>query len=185
MPRKETITRDKLLGSAFELIKEQGIGELSARHLATKAGCSTQPIFRLYKNMEDLEKDVFETCVAYFSQYCNEFGNVYDTPFVNLGMAYISFARDNKNLFRVLFVDENQAGKSMYDLVNGGNSNLVIKEIKKIENVDPAEAGEIFSKMWVFIHGIACMVIRNDFDLSREETAEMLIDMFRRIHGSN
>ncbi|MBQ9504726.1 MAG: WHG domain-containing protein, partial [Lachnospiraceae bacterium] len=93
------------------------------------------------------------------------------------------FARQYPNLFRVLFVDNTDSESSMYDLVNGGSSNFVINEIVKIK-VEPEAAGEIFSKMWIFIHGVACMVIRNDFDLTDEETAEMLADMFRRIHES-
>lgn len=183
MPRKETITRDKLLSSAFEIIKEKGIGEFSARHLAAQAGCSTQPIFRLYRNMDDLQKDVYVKCVDFFNEYCTNFEKKSETPFVDLGMAYITFARQYSNLFRVLFVDNTDSESSMYDLVNGGSSNFVINEIVKIK-VEPEAAGEIFSKMWIFIHGVACMVIRNDFDLTDEETAEMLADMFRRIHES-
>ena len=83
----------------------------------------------------------------------------------------------------MLFLDNKDSETSMYDLVNGGDANFVINEIVKIK-VDPEAAGEIFSKMWIFIHGVACMVIRNDFDLTDEETAEMLIDMFGRIHNS-
>ncbi len=182
MPRKETITREKLLASAFELVRERGAGELSARHLASQAGCSTQPIFRLYRNMEELEKDLFDRLVLFFNDYYRNYAGKSEVPFVNLGMSYISFARNYKNFFMVLFIDNADSGRSMYDLVNGGKDNFVINEIRKIEGVTPDVAGEIFSKMWIFIHGIACMVIRNDFDLSDEETAEMLSDMFRRIH---
>ena len=54
MARKESITKDQLLEVAFELVKDEGIENLTARKLASKAGCSTQPIFRIYKNREGL-----------------------------------------------------------------------------------------------------------------------------------
>ena len=54
MARKETITKDYLFETAFQMLREEGIENITARKLAAKAGCSTQPIFRLYSNMEEL-----------------------------------------------------------------------------------------------------------------------------------
>ena len=54
MARKETITKNDILNAAFEMARTEGVGQVSARTLAAKAGCSTQPIFRVYKNMEEL-----------------------------------------------------------------------------------------------------------------------------------
>ena len=51
MPRKESITLEQINQAAFDLVRESGFAELTARKLAAKAGCSTQPIFRVYKNM--------------------------------------------------------------------------------------------------------------------------------------
>ena len=65
MARKESITKDMLLEVAFELVKEEGIDNLTARKLAAKAGCSTQPIFRTYKNMEEVAEDVFDKANEY------------------------------------------------------------------------------------------------------------------------
>ena len=56
MARKESITKTMLLEAAFELVKDEGIENLTARKLAAKAGCSTQPIFRTYKNMEEVSQ---------------------------------------------------------------------------------------------------------------------------------
>jgi len=54
MARKETITIQMILDTAFAMTREEGFANVTARKVATKAGCSTQPIFRLYKNMEEL-----------------------------------------------------------------------------------------------------------------------------------
>ena len=59
MARKEQITKEVILKGAFELLKEQGIENVTARKLATHIGCSTQPIFRVYENMESLRNDLF------------------------------------------------------------------------------------------------------------------------------
>ena len=60
MARKETITRNYLFDTAFGMLREEGIENITARKLAARAGCSTQPIFRLYNNMEELWQELFE-----------------------------------------------------------------------------------------------------------------------------
>ena len=98
MARKESITKTMLLEAAFELVKDEGIENLTARKLAAKAGCSTQPIFRTYKNMEEVTEEVFQTAMDYYNAYCKNYKKGSSVPFADLGMAYISFARENKNL---------------------------------------------------------------------------------------
>lgn len=53
MARKVTVTRRDITEAAFALLQEEGISQVTARKLAAKAGCSTQPIFvfiREWKN---------------------------------------------------------------------------------------------------------------------------------------
>ena len=183
MPRKQSVTRDMLIDAAFELVREKGREELSARHLAEKAGCSTQPIFRIYRNMSELENDLFLKCAEYFSGYFELESDFSILPFVNFGMAYISFAKNEPNLFRFLFLMENNVDKSSYDLVNGGSKNLVIRDLKRIQGIDPGEYEKIFMKVWLIIHGTACMMIRNEFDISEKDTVNLLEDMFEKIYG--
>ena len=52
MARKATVTENMILDNAFALMREEGFEQVTARKLAAKVGCSTQPIFRLYENMD-------------------------------------------------------------------------------------------------------------------------------------
>ena len=60
MARKEQITKEKILETAFDLAREEGIDSVTARKLATRIGCSTQPIFRVYSNMNELYTDIYQ-----------------------------------------------------------------------------------------------------------------------------
>ena len=91
MARKEMITIDKILDTAFAMTREEGFANVTARRVAAKAGCSTQPIFRVYKNMEELWDAVYERAAAYFLDYYSLYPRTGKTPFANLGMAYILF----------------------------------------------------------------------------------------------
>ena len=183
MPRKQSVTKDMLIDAAFELVREKGMEELSARHLAERAGCSTQPIFRIYKNMGELENDLFLRCADYFSGYFELDSNFSVIPFVNFGMTYISFAKNEPNIFRLLFLMENHVNKSSYDLINGGSKNYVINELKRIKGIDPGDVESVFMKVWLIIHGTACMMIRNEFDITEKDTVNLLEDMFGKIYG--
>lgn len=76
MARKETITKNDILNTAFDMTREEGFTKVSARTLAARAGCSTQPIFRVYKNMEELGDDLFTKSIEFFSAYYDVFPKV-------------------------------------------------------------------------------------------------------------
>lgn len=174
MPRKEMITKEMLLFAAFSLAREDGLRNVTARKLAQKAGCSTQPIFRVYRNMEELQDDVFRQTAEYFGSFYSNFPKAYDTPFINLAIAYISFSRQEPSLFRMLFLETLPEEMSTYELINGGEQGFVRTELNKIQGISPNQAGALFSRLWVFIHGMACMALTSDFDLTKDEAVEMI-----------
>ncbi|MBP3278840.1 MAG: TetR/AcrR family transcriptional regulator [Butyrivibrio sp.] len=131
MSRKATITQKEIVNAAFKITRKEGFEQITSRKLAAAAGCSTQPIFRIYENMDALKKDVYDKAAEYYLDYYDEFNKTHDVPFVDLGLAYIGFAQKYPHLFRLLFISEQgPESKSMYDLVNG-NSENVVKEINK------------------------------------------------------
>lgn len=177
MARKESITIERLLETAFEMTREEGFEAVTARRLAAKAGCSTQPIFRVYKNMDELGADLFERAVAYFEHYSRNFAKTGEKPFVDLGLSYIDFAMEEKHLFRLLFLQEARCGKSFYEIVNGKDG-AVVKEINKAKEAGSSDPSGLFMRMWILIHGAACMAITGDYDLEKEETVQMLQDAY-------
>ncbi len=177
MPRKETITREYVLNTTFELVRAQGHEMVTARRLADALGCSTQPIFRLYSGMAELLADTYPMAIAYFHEYAKDFFGQNKIPFVDLGLSYISFAQEEPHLFKLLFQSEIRAGKSMYELLNSTEGN-VSKEISRAKLAGCAQASDLFMKLWIFIHGIACMTLTNDYDLNKEETVALLKDSY-------
>ena len=183
MARKATVTENMILDSAFALMREEGFEQITARKLAAKAGCSTQPIFRLYENMDQLIHEVYDRAVVYFEQFYAGYPRQDETPFVHLGMAYIQFAATEKNTFRLLFLSEHRGDKSMYELLNG-NTGAVGKEVARAKAEGVADPGDLFMKMWIFIHGAACMSLTGDFDLSETETLALLKNSYEAYTGA-
>lgn len=178
MARKETITKEEILNAAFQMTRQDGFSQVSARTLAAKAGCSTQPIFRVYRNMEELGDDLYNKAIVFFRDYYMGFPKTSDTPFVNMGLAYIRFAQDEQKLFKLLFMDENRHGKSLYDILNG-ETGAVVREINNAKVHGCKDPGGMFMRMWIFIHGSACMSLTGDYDLQEEDTIKLLEESYQ------
>ena len=82
-----------------------------------------------------------------------------------------------RHLFELLFVSDNQDGKhkkkSMYEILNGDAGNVVY-EINLARVAGCPDPGDLFMKMWIFIHGAACMSLTGDYDLTDLQTMQLL-----------
>lgn len=173
MARRETITIQDILDTAFTMTREEGFSNVTARRVAAKAGCSTQPIFRVYKNMEELSAAIYLQALSFFRDYYSLYPRTSRLPFVNLGMAYISFARKEKYLFELLFGEGRLQKKGLYELLNGEEENVVYEmELARAMGCQAAE--ELFNRMKIFIHGAACMALTGDYRLTDIQTMELL-----------
>lgn len=173
MARKVSITKEMLIESAFEMAKEEGLREVTARKLASRTGCSTQPIFRVYTGMDELYDEVYQKAVTYFADFYGKYQGTSQVPFTNLGMAYIDFAGKEPELFRMLFLEDKRCGASLFGILNG-NTNALHMEIAKAKAQGAKDPSGIFMKMWIFIHGAASMMMTGDYDLSMKETEGLL-----------
>lgn len=177
MARKISITKEMLINSAFEMAREEGLKEVTARKLAAKAGCSTQPIFRVYSSMDEMYDEVYSMAVDYFSEFYGKYPAKSQVPFTNLGMAYIEFAGKETQLFRMLFMEEKRCNASLFSILNGKTSALH-KEIARAKEQGAKDPSGIFMRMWIFIHGAAGMMTTGDYDLSMEETRGLLEEAY-------
>ena len=178
MPRTISITKESLVEAAVNLLKREGMDALTARKLAKEAGCSTQPIFRAYQNMDELNADVFGVCAKLFSDHCSSYPADSKVPFVNLGLAYISFAQTNKQVFRLLFLSDNRYGRSLVELLNG-ETGFLKEQIASARAEGASDPQGLFMKMWMLIHGSACMSLTDDYDLDIAATRKLLEDAER------
>jgi len=183
MARKATVTENMILDSAFALMRDEGYEQVTARKLAAKVGCSTQPIFRLYENMDQLIEKIYLRTIDFFEKFYEKYPVADETPFINLGMVYIRFATVEKNAFRLLFLSRHRGGRSMYELLNR-NKGVVGRDAAKAKAEGVKNPSELFMKMWIFIHGAACMSLTGDYDLTEKETLYLLKDSYGAYTGA-
>jgi AcrR family transcriptional regulator len=102
--------------AAFRIIREKGRDKLSARSLARELKCSTMPVYSYLKSMKTLVNDLEEKAIDLMLTYQTTSST--GQPFLDMGLGYVLFARNEQNLFRFLFMESE--GRQRHD--RGGRS---------------------------------------------------------------
>ncbi len=169
MPPQERVSQDAIVEKAFELTRRDGFERVTARALAEALGCSTQPIFRAFQSMEALKAAVCERTRRFFEERMTAPPSDADTPlFLSMGLTYVNLAQAEPHLFRLLCLSHGYALGSLRDLAAG----LPRAGADGAQTIDP----NIFMKMWIFTHGIACIVTGNDACLDPGELRALLLE---------
>ena len=177
MPPKVKVQKEEIVRAAVEIVRKQGMAALNARTVAAALGCSTQPVFSNFATMEDLQAAVVDAADALSQEYIStEVAAGEYPPYKASGMAYIRFAKEEKELFRLLYMrdrtaevipEETELGEQMEDMVHSNTG------------LGPMEAKLFHLEMWAFVHGIAAMMATGFLDLDRELVSRMLTDAYQ------
>lgn len=155
MPPTVRFTRDAVLHAACQLMRREGMEALNARAIAKELGGSTQPIFRLFTNMEDLHRELILYVARQFQAHAEEDMAQSDSPYIQLCTTYLLYGRDEPELFKLLFMRDRVSEGQYSDQTN---FDLVFNIIKKETPLDDETALRFFERTWLFIHGLAVCI---------------------------
>lgn len=155
MPPTVRFTRDAVLHAACQLMRREGMEALNARAIAKELGGSTQPIFRLFTNMEDLHRELILYVARQFQAHAEEDMAQSDSPYIQLCTTYLLYGRDEPELFKLLFMRDRVSEGQYSDQTN---FDLVFNIIKKETPLDDETALRFIERTWLFIHGLAVCI---------------------------
>lgn len=155
MPPTVRFTRDAVLHAACQLMRREGMEALNSRAIAKELGGSTQPIFRLFTNMEDLHRELILYVARQFQAHAEADMAQSDSPYIQLCTTYLLYGRDEPELFKLLFMRDRVSEGQYSDQTN---FDLVFNIIKKETLLDDETALRFFERTWLFIHGLAVCI---------------------------
>lgn len=176
MPPKVKFSREEIIAAALDIVRKGGMNALTARSLAAALGSSAKPVFGLFENMQEVQDEVVHAANAQYQAflYTEMMRGAY-APYKASGMAYIAFARKEKELFKLLFMrdrtDEttDTEDESLDDIIALISRNTGLSE----------ENARLFHlEMWIFVHGIATMIVTNYLDWEEEYVSRALTDAY-------
>lgn len=178
MPPIPKYTKEEITSVAFELVRKQGYDLLTARDLAQKLNTSTRPIFTAFENMDELKKEIIYKSAALFDEYkTNEIKNGKYPEYKARGMAYIRFAKEEKNLFKLLFMRDRTTETDINEPSISDEVNIIIKTLSL--SADAATSFHI--KMWVVMHGFATMLATGYCDLDFETISKLTSEIYNAV----
>ena len=170
MPRKPTTTKDAMVEGAFQLIRKQGHGFLTARNLAVFLGCSTQPIMYQFPNLGMLRELAYQKADAYHSEYI-----LADGDLLGIGLRYIRFAEEEPQLFRFLFQSGRFSGFSLEELIRSPGAAGILGAVSLEEGLSAESAAAFFEPLFAVVHGYASLIANNAIKYDPEAVRKALI----------
>ncbi len=183
MPPKIKVHREDILSAGVEIVRQEGVQALNARRLASRLGCSTQPIFSNFATMEELRQGVITQAHDLYLTYLSQAGQASAyPPYKASGMAYIRFAQEEKNLFHLLFMRD----RSQESLAQGEEDLLCqVKRVQQATGLSAQAAYRFHLEMWIFVHGIATMLATGYLPWDWQNIDQMLTDVFQGLKQRN
>lgn len=178
MPPKVKVTKKDIVETALALCRGNGPSAVNARAIAAVLGCSTQPIFSNFATMEALEQATLEAAYACYLGFLTREAARGEYPIYKAyGMAYIRFAREERELFRLLFMCDRE-GK---EPIATPDFDASVDMIMKASGISRERAHLLHLEMWSAVHGIATMLATSFLTLDWELISRMTSDIYQGV----
>ncbi|MCM1057147.1 MAG: WHG domain-containing protein [Firmicutes bacterium] len=176
MPPKFKFTKEEITNAALDLTRRSGLSGLTARALAAELGCSVKPIFGAFENMEEVQRTVYLSAQGLYQSYLQkDMAEGKYPPYKASGMAYIRFAKEERELFRLLFMRDRSQEKPEE---NREEIRPLLELIQQNLGISEDEAYLFHIEMWLYVHGIATMLATSYLDWQEEFISRVLTDAY-------
>lgn len=174
MPKKVIYTREEIIEKAYEMLKCEGLSHITARTLAKKLKTSPAPIYGQFYSMDVLKEELIKKSREQFLSYVIK--KYTEKPFLNAGMGYVIFAREESELFRAIFLMENSNKDIILEF-----KEIIFSEIEKDERfigVEEEKKEWLYNKCWTYAHGLATLTSMGiEKNNSNEEIKKNLMEL--------
>ena len=180
MPAIRKVSRNEIIDAAVDVLREGGFAAVNARSVAKKLGCSTQPIYFSFQNMDELKAALTQRAVELHTRRVRESlrkhaGN--DSRYSSYGMGFVRFAAEEKQLFRWLYLEDGQPGPHQNDVLQNEVLDVIVEEFGYSKTV----AERFHQDMTYFTYGLAILANTGHLPLTQPELREAFRREFRAL----
>lgn len=168
MPPKKRIFKEDILEASIDVIRKQSASALTVRNIAAELQSSTQPIYSEFENLDCLKKELYK----YASEKYLRFSF---TNYKELAIAFLSFAKKEKELFKFLYLRRRDSGEKLPDDIN---YTVTVELLSKNLNMDPQRAKDMHHWMQYYCYTMGVMIATDYRDLTAEEMNRELTELY-------
>ena len=140
-------------------------------------GCSTQPVLYSFKTVDEIREAAYEIADSYHTGFIMP-KEADENPMLTLGLNYVRFGQEEKNLFRFLFQTDKFGGKNVTVLMSDPRLSEVMKIMAAGLKVDIEQAREMFLTFFCVAHGMASLLANNSMEYDEGQCKTMLENVF-------
>lgn len=168
MPRSKQVEKRDILQAAAEVIREKGEQALTVRSIAARLGCSTQPLYYEFANIEQLRAELLLYVRQRYLQFrCSNYKE--------FGRHFLNFARQEKELFRFVYLRRRDPGETLLDDINCEETVRLLAQNLEM----PAQTARAMHRQMQFrCYGLGVMLATCYCELTREEIEQELTDYY-------
>ena len=182
---KIKFTKNDILNAAYDVMKQNGIKHISARRIAEKFKGSTAPIYANFSTIDELKKEVIRMAEEKLNEYL--YRDYTGRELFDAAMGFIKFARDEKELFRAIFLDAAEGFSDLFDKT----MRVLLKEeivLKSFPKLSFTQAKDGIERLWVHLFGYATLVFvstnpENETNEVIEDKINRITDYFKEVHS--
>ena len=177
MPPKIRVTKDDIISAAVEIVRSKGAQAINARAVAAELNCSTQPVYSNFATIDELRLAVVDKAEELSREYMRR--EVEDGKYPEYkagGMAYIRFAKEEKELFKLLYMRD-RSGEVIPESTDLSDEMESI--VHKQTGLSGLDVKLFHLEMWALVHGIAVMFATGYVELDPELVSKMLTDSYQ------
>jgi len=109
MPPKTQFITEDVIQAAYEILKEDGLQAITARHVAEHLNSSVGPIYSTFENIDELKAAALGKAAELLEEFMGRrWTNI---RFLNMGVGFVQFAKRETRLFTTLFFGNSHGDK--------------------------------------------------------------------------
>lgn len=180
MAGKKKATRLEMITAALDIVRSEGIEHLNARALAKALGCSTQPIYFEFANMDEIKIELTLVAQELYQNYVALYMKKSEyKPYKSFGLGFTRFAVEEKQLFKLLYLKErNDSGLQDFGDIEAERSREVLC---KDYGINAQQAAWFHYNMSIYGYGLGVMLNTGFASLTDEEISKLLDDQFHAL----
>ena len=174
MARPITVTKERILSAALDLVRSGGPSILTARSLCSTLGCGANAIFSSFGSILGVREAVKKEARALYRRRVSV-GFSLNPPFKGFGMALLWFAMDEPQLYSlVLEVDEPAESFEKYVDTSVGFKQECLAAITSSFGLQGHDAEMLYYQMVLVVLGLAQACTRGGCPLSIPQVSGIL-----------
>lgn len=177
MPPKVKISKEMIIEAGYTIAENEGIDQVNCRAIAAHLGCSTQPVFSRFPNMEELKLDVFNYSAEKLeADIARGLENNQDQSIIAVSVLTLArLAREQKNLYKLIYLSDFRSEKSFLEEREKYQTNkLILQELMEKYSIDSDRIEGVLERLSLLVHGICTVIATTTMEYSDEQVMRIV-----------